>query len=77
MSEALRSELSRVMRDIWSRPEAYTLRNTLSSQAIGSGYAKCLEDLMARGAAGKALYEKCAKDKNIKTAFRSAWGKPA
>ena len=76
MSE-VRSELRKAVRAAWELPAAEPLRGSLASQAHGTGFAKCLADLMDKGTAGKTAYEKCAKDKGLKTAYKSAWGKPA
>jgi|GEM_PF-5112315 hypothetical protein len=76
MSEA-RSKLREAVRGVWADPAFETIRTSLESQAQSSGFAACLEDKMAKGTAGKASYEKCAKDANLKAAYKAAWGKPA
>lgn len=76
MSQELRFKLSDVMKDFWKDPATQPLRTQLSSQAVSSGYAKCLKELMKAGRAGKSAFEKCAEEKRITSAYRSAWGKP-
>ncbi|MEM2363759.1 MAG: hypothetical protein QXQ20_08720 [Candidatus Nezhaarchaeales archaeon] len=76
MSAEMRKQLRQAVREVWNTDAAESLRNTLGAQAVSSGFAKCLEDLMARGAGGKASFEACAKRHNLKTAYKGAWGKP-
>jgi len=76
MSE-MRKSLRSSVRAVWDTPEAETVRSGLSSQAHGTGFAKCIEDLMAAGHGGKDSFEKCAKDKGLKRAYKGVWGKPA
>jgi len=76
MSE-VRSKLRQVMREAWSDPAFETIRAGLESQAKSTGFAKCLEDHMNKGTAGKKAYEECAKKTNIKSGYRGVWGKPA
>ena len=39
----------------------------------GGEYAKCLQDLMKKGTAGKAAYEQCAEKYKLSDALSSVW----
>lgn len=73
----VRENLRKAVRSAWDVPEAEPLRTALASQAYGTGFAKCLEDHMKRGTAGKAAFEACAEKAGLKRAYKGAWGKPA
>ena len=75
MATELREALRKSAREHWDTL-GVTMRSSLASQAYSTGFAKCIEDLMAKGTAGTASYKKCAKDKGLKRAYKGAWGKP-
>jgi hypothetical protein len=69
-----RSELSSAIRSlpVWTEvKKAY--KATVPRASKGGTYAKCLKDLMEKGAAGKDAYKKCAEQAKLSESLASIW----
>ena len=69
-----RSELSSAMKalPIWTEvSRAY--RSAVPKASKGGDFAKCLKDLMDRGAAGRDAYRKCAEQTGLSAKLSAEW----
>jgi len=69
-----RSELSSAVKSlpIWSEISK-EYRGAIPKAAKGGDYAKCLQDAMDNGRAGKNVYKECAKNAGVSAKLSAAW----
>ena len=69
-----RTQLSEAIRSlpIWAEVKK-EYRAAIPRASKGGDYAKCLKDLMERGAAGKEAYKQCAKNAGLSEKLAAVW----
>ena len=70
-----RSQLSEQLRGLPIWTEVKKAYSAAIPDANKNGeYAKCLQDLMSRGVAGKEAYRKCKEQTGIAAKLAAVWG---
>ena len=69
-----RSDLKAAIRSmpIWDEV-SNEYRNQIKRASQGDAFAKCLQDKMEHGNAGKEAYKQCAKDNGISDKLTKVW----
>jgi len=73
--EKLRKSLRATVRASWAKEEMIAAQEALRGAAVGTGFAKCLKELMAAGAGGRESFRECQEKANLADAYRELWGK--
>ena len=69
-----RGAIGQALRQAWTQADRDAYRTAVGGKALEGGqFAKCLQDLMKAGKAGKDAYRQCAEQAGIAKKLHDVW----